>query len=283
MEPRRRRETRARAAVGGSTVEIDRVAAFGGVVAVARRDKSVVLYEHKTFAKTASLTLPFDLLGWGADIYPLADRVTACAINTPGGKLESFCFANNGATRVHGKSPSPGSVTSVSERYALSSNIIFGPRTSAIVRLADGVAFPIADQVSAVVERPDGVLEGFLVVKPELRLLESSGVARWKVPATKHWGESAAALARDGRLYVDVYSTASSGSGLEAYDLATGAHLWTADVEQLPIAHSEYMNEVRLRFFGDRVILEGDESSVVTTQAFALADGKRLWAISHYR
>jgi outer membrane protein assembly factor BamB len=269
--------------IRGSTVGIDRVEAFGGVVAVARRDKTVELYDQHTLSKTASLTLSNALAGWGAGIFPLADRATACAIVSTG-KLEITCFAANGAARTSATATAGGSIVDVSERYALYGNIFFGPRTSTIVRLSDGKAFSVADQVSAFVERADGSLEGFVVAAPELRMLETTGAVRWKATKPKHWGESASAIARDGKLYVDVYSSASSGSSLDAYDLTTGAHLWTADVEQLPIAHSEYFNDVKLSFLGpDRILLRGDESSVVTTQAFNLTDGKRAWAISHHR
>ena len=58
--------------------------------------------------------------------------------------------------------------------------------------------------------------------------------------------------------------------------------MWKGDVEQLPIGHSEYFNDVKLSFFGDRVLLRGDESALHTTQLFEPDTGKRVFAWSKY-
>ncbi|MBL8718767.1 MAG: hypothetical protein JNL79_22485 [Myxococcales bacterium] len=103
---------------------------------------------------------------------------------------------------------------------------------------------------------------------------------RWKRPPVDPHHESASAVVRDGRLILDVYPAISSGSLLVALDQKTGATLWKGDVERLSIGHSEYWNEVRLRFDGRFVWLRGDEASTRTFQAFDDTTGNRVLTLS---
>lgn len=267
---------------------VGHVAGLGASFAVSD-NKTVVIVDPVTGAKTSTVALPFDLAGWRAGVQPLADGATACAINVDAAGLQVLCFASNGAARARvtvdlrilGGPPSSFHIVSRDERYVLYAEIHFGStRRAAAVRLADGAVFKVEDKVAAVVQREDGTIEGLLVVDPELRLLETNGTVRWRAPSSKFSRDVAFALARGGRLFASIYSDISSGSQLVAHDLKTGALLWTGDVERLPIGHSEYFNDVRLSFVRDRLLLRGDEAALYTTQLFELDTGKRAFAFS---
>jgi hypothetical protein len=239
---------------------------------------------------TKLATLPFKTLGWMATLRAVGKN--ACAIAAPSTALEIACIDPAGATstrvtldlRKSGDPATSYTIRASGDRHVLYGTGPFfskGIRRSAVVRLSDGaVVARLEDEAATFVERTDGSLDGVLVVLPELRLYEPSGALRWKAPAIHAHDECAAAVAHERRLFVDVYPSISSGSTLIALDDQTGATLWRGDVEALPIAHSEYFNEVRLSTFDGRVILRGDESSVLTYQLFDELTGKRALALS---
>jgi outer membrane protein assembly factor BamB len=137
--------------------------------------------------------------------------------------------------------------------------------------------------VAAIVEREDGSIDGLLVVDPELRLLDMAGAVRWTAKRSVGHHESASAITREKTVFIATFPEFSSGSDLSAYDVATGARVWKGVVERLSIGHSEYFNEVRLSIVDNRLVLRGDESAIVTTQVFDLANGNRQFASSHHR
>ncbi len=248
------------------------------------RLKSVLTVDESLAVTTT--VLPFEVLGYRAALYPLRDRQTVCAMQADVA-LNVACL---GGKTFHVDLRAPSAPTSsafniiaVDDQYALygTQHRGGGLRRVAIVRLADAMVIRLEDQVAAVALRPDGAIEGLLVVDPELRLLDLKGHVRWSAKAPER-RENAFAVARDGRLFVALYSEFSTGSTLYAYDLQNGTLLWTGDVERLSIGHSEYRNEVSLSFHRDRVVLAGDESGLTTTQVFSAATGKRVFAFSHY-
>jgi hypothetical protein len=280
----------------------ERVFAFGGHVShlVARGDDLLFLEGEDRLQRIDSAgrlapvtTLPFKVFGWGSALRVLEDRKTTCAIAEPAGVLEVACFDRDGAMSsrrtldLRAPSDPKGTsftIRSVDDRYALFAAgpfFLTGARRAAVVRLSDGaIIAKVEDAAAAIVERDDGSVSGLLVVQPELRMLEIDGTLRWKAPSPSPHDEAASALARGGRVFVDVYPPISSGSTLVALDEKTGATAWKADVQMLPIAHSEYFNEARLSFFERRIALRGDESSVWTYQLFDEIDGKRALAES---
>lgn len=242
---------------------------------------------------TATLfaTLPFKVFGWHSALQVLPDGRSVCAISAPSSALEIACFDGDGAPTVrktvdlHEPSDPKGmsfTIRSVDERYVLYGVGPFFLPTATMravaVRLSDGaVVAKVPENIAAIAEREDGSIEGLVAVQPDLRFIEIGGKTRWKVPSPAPHDEGASAIARGGKLFVDIYPPISSGSALLALDLGTGATLWHGDVHMLPIAHSEYFNEVRLSFAAGRVVLRGDESSVQTFQLFDEATGKRAF------
>ncbi len=276
------------------------VAVPGGVSHPAARASDFVLVEgtkllrriDPTAGTLAPLaTLPFDLVGFRSKLQP-REPTTVCAV-TADLALEIACLDAAGAvvTRATVDLHRPGdpkgasfALRTVDERYVLygTGPLFAGPvRRAAVVRLLDGVTVASAeDEVAAPAIREDGSLAGLVVVLPEVRFLDPSGTLRWRRPSVNKHDESASAVVRDGRLILDVYPAISSGSALIALDEKTGATLWTGDVERLPIGHSEYWNEVRLRFDGRFVWLRGDEAATRTFQAFDDATGQRALSVS---
>ncbi|MBI3156654.1 MAG: hypothetical protein HYZ20_14775 [Burkholderiales bacterium] len=242
-------------------------------------------------ARKASVvaTLPFPVMGWRSALRFSPDGRTVCAYASAA-TLEIACFGEHPVrSTIDLRAPGDPKGVSFAIRASDERFVVFGTgpffhsgvRRGAIVRLSDGaVVTRVEDELAAAVVRDDGSLEGALVATPELRMYEPSGALRFKVPSPAPHDESASAIARGGRLYLDVYPSISSGSALVALDAKTGATAWRADVEMLPIGHSEYFNEVRLSFDGDRLSLSGEESSLTTFQMFALADGTRALAVS---
>jgi hypothetical protein len=263
------------------------------------RDRDVLVVEDgdrvqrvDLAAGTATLfaKLPFKVFGWQSRLTLLPDRLGVCAISEPSGALEIACFDGNGAPTSRRtldlRDPSDPKGTSFSIRSADARYVLYGVgpffvgpvARAAVVRLADGaIVAKVPENVAAIVEREDGTIEGLLGVQPELRLFEIGGKLRWKAPSPVPHDEGASALARAGRLFVDVYPPISSGSALLALDLASGKTLWHGDVHMLPIAHSEYFNEVRISFAAGRLVLRGDEASVQTFQLFEEESGKRVF------
>ncbi|MBK7400588.1 MAG: PQQ-binding-like beta-propeller repeat protein [Myxococcales bacterium] len=272
----------------------------GGVGHPAARTTDFVLVEGAKLLRrvdptagtvTPLATLPFDLVGFRSTLRR-RESTTVCAV-TADLALEVACLDAAGAvvTRstvdLHRAGDPKGvsfALRAVDERYVLygTGPLHVGPvRRAAVVRLLDGVTVATAeDEVAAAALREDGSLAGLVVVLPEVRFLDATGALRWKRPPLDPYHESASAVVRDGRLFLDVYPAISSGSLLVALDQKTGATLWKGDVERLPIGHSEYWNEVRLRFDGRFVWLRGDEASMRTFQAFDDTTGNRVLSVS---
>jgi hypothetical protein len=99
---------------------------------------------------------------------------------------------------------------------------------------------------------------------------------RWRVDGLHTGDESAAVLVSDGQLVVASFHFASSGSRLFALDLASGTPRWLAEVVQMNVPHSEYMNDVTLERDGDVIVMRGYEAGGGYEQRFDWRTGQRL-------
>jgi hypothetical protein len=266
-------------------------AAANDLVFVAREDRALEIIDPSSGVRIGAATLPFDPIGFRSGLQKLADGRTVCAIAADSA-LQVACFDEKGTSTARvtvglSKPPLPAGtvfgIVSFDERYVLY-GAHSGVRRSAVVRLADGsVIATVAERASAIVEREDGSIAGLLVLEPALRLLDLAGKVIWTTKSISIHHDGAAAVARGDTVFIDMFPQFSSGSALEARNLTTGALVWKGVVEQLPIGHSEYFNEVRISFAGDRLLLRGDESAIITTQLFDPYTGERLFAASHHR
>lgn len=144
--------------------------------------------------------------------------------------------------------------------------------THAVVRVFEQFAFGL-------VEDRDGALVGVIEFQGgQLSLIEAAGGRRrWRVPAPAAVrSESFSTLVDGGRLILANHHRYATGASLVALDLRTGALLWSADVEQMNVAHSEYFNDVALELRGGTVVMRGYEAAGCYLQTFDAASGRRL-------
>jgi hypothetical protein len=159
-----------------------------------------------------------------------------------------------------------------------------GVRRAAVVRLTDGKEVArVEEQLAGVVTRPDGTLEGLVVLEPELMLLEPTGKLRFRDPKQTYIGNLATCVLRDETIVIGAYAPVSAGSSLFAVDRKTGKLLWTGEVDLPPIAHSAYLNKTTVSLFVDTVVLRLDESMIAGLQLFDVKDGKRLLSVTQRR
>jgi hypothetical protein len=168
-----------------------------------------------------------------------------------------------------------------SEHFLLFTSRLSERSRRSVVLDADGQpAAELAAEVAAIVESPDGGLDGLLAIdreRHELLFFERAGRLRWRSPRDERIWTDSATVARDGdRLYVALFHRNATGSMLIAVDARSGARLWTADVEQLMVSHSKYFNDVVVERRGAELILRGTESGGCYLQRFDAATGRRL-------
>jgi hypothetical protein len=105
-----------------------------------------------------------------------------------------------------------------------------------------------------------------------------SGATRWTVAprAGRALGEAASTVLAGDLLILAHFHRHSTGAGLFAFDVRTGATRWIGDPEQVGASHSEYFNDVAIERRGDTIVMRGWEASGCYVQTFDLATGKRL-------
>ncbi len=153
---------------------------------------------------------------------------------------------------------------------------------AAVFRVVDGVELVrVEDEIVAVVEREQGELDGFVALVGDLHYLLPSGKVAWTFKGRV--SDSASALVRKGRLFVASFHRSASGAALDAFDVGSGKHLWSGEVEQLPIAHSIYLNDVMLTYRADALVMRGEEAALSYLQMFDPDNGKRLFSDNRMR
>ncbi len=153
--------------------------------------------------------------------------------------------------------------------------VLAGDGAAVAVDLASG-AQQTLDDFTAVVRDAGGRAAGFLSgAVPALAYHDGAGAPRPLTDVASDPDVVSAARADAGRLYVPRYRFMSVGAGLQAFDRATGALVWSADVEMWPVDHSKYFNRIELELRGDHVLLWGHESSNDYLQVFDARTGKR--------
>ena len=77
-------------------------------------------------------------------------------------------------------------------------------------------------------------------------------------------------------LYIANYHEISTGSSLHCFNLETEKVEWHADVLQLSVDHSKYLNKVTLSMYENKLIMEGNEMGGNYVQFFDTKTGERL-------
>src|SRR5262249_30909013 len=137
---------------------------------------------------------------------------------------------------------------------------------------------------SAIVEDAQHDLIGVLVlddISPNMdrvKLIPAASQPGWIAVTDKLRGSSATTLLVGNTLVVASFHRYATGARLFALDIRSGAQLWTADVVQMMVGHSEYMNDVGLTATENHVEMRGFESAGCYLQIFELATGKRVFS-----
>lgn len=165
----------------------------------------------------------------------------------------------------------------------------FGPPKPALLAELPASGAPptkvleVVEHALAPAVREDGGLEGLVVRRGKtLALLDDKGATKWTAKVAP-FGEAGRAVVVGDTLVLAVHSPIASGCALLGLHRTTGAVLYQADVLELPIAHSAYLNDVDLEIRGKLVRLSGREAGIRYEQLFDAATGKRLFAEARLR
>jgi len=90
-------------------------------------------------------------------------------------------------------------------------------------------------------------------------------------------GDKMHIIVDENKLIVAAFSPIASGCDLVCINLQTGKEIWHADVQQLMVEHSKYLNEVYLDKIGNRIVLVGKEMGGSYVQVFDIETGKSLF------
>jgi outer membrane protein assembly factor BamB len=151
--------------------------------------------------------------------------------------------------------------------------------SSEILRPSDGTTLLHSSVRLAAALTTGGVLDGALSGEPAVTLYDAKGAPKWTWTGPPFHRDALRAVRNGSNLVIALYSPIATGTQLVALDAASGSLTWQGNVDQLPIAHSKYSNEVELRDRGTSVVLVGRESSQDYAQTFDAATGKRLASI----
>jgi hypothetical protein len=134
----------------------------------------------------------------------------------------------------------------------------------------------------AMTELPDGTLDGVLVLAPDERTIAWSGAdgkERWHAKNEPYSGDGAEVLVDGDRLIVLLYQQISCGTSLLAFDRATGAIVWKADVDQIMVGHSKYLHSASIALRGRNVVLTDLQSGGCSLQLFDRVTGARRLSV----
>jgi outer membrane protein assembly factor BamB len=111
---------------------------------------------------------------------------------------------------------------------------------------------------------------------PEPRVTRTAPTG-WSTAVPHQPSLEAAMVADENRIYVALYSGASTGCRVVALDAHTGAIVWHTELIGLgSVGHSKYANRVQIWLGANRLTVHGNESAGRYTEIFDPANGSRL-------
>lgn len=265
------------------------VLGVGRHVIVVRHGSLVESIEERTGRVAASLTLPIFAFP------PLSlDGGGFCAASpAPGSTLFAGCWSETLTPRWSRTITvaKPGDPSFTAWPRKLAGGFLVGGtdrvakvKRAVVVRLSDGVELTRVDEdIAAVVAKNRTTLDGLVSTDSSVRYLAPNGTLRFVAKFTRA-EDGADALLDGDRLIVAVHPRGSVGSEIRAFDRVTGDVLWSAEPSLPPIAHSAYVNEVRLSLRSGVIVVHGEEAAVDyvlllerETGAVRLSDVVKVW------
>jgi hypothetical protein len=165
-----------------------------------------------------------------------------------------------------------------SSQIVFSSNIYFTEKLQTVVLSMEDFSTKVYGKASCgvILDEEESILAGFISEegKNNYNINLKSGK---EISFTLQYGESYfETLLHGNLLFFSNYHPIASGATLYCYDLIEEKLVWTGDVKQPMVSHSEYYNKVTLSMYMDKIIMEGNEASCNYLQIFDAKTGKRL-------
>lgn len=155
---------------------------------------------------------------------------------------------------------------------------------SEVLRPSDGASLLHLTNVRiAAALTTSGALDGALSAEPDVVLYDAKGAVKWTWHPTGFHDEALRAVRVGPNIALAMYNPIATGTQLVAVDAASGTLAWTANVDQLSIAHSKYSNQVDLRMTSAGLLLLGHESMQDFAQRFDPATGVRAASVLRKR
>jgi PQQ-like domain len=154
------------------------------------------------------------------------------------------------------------------DRFALN-----GDDEAVIVELPSGKQRRVVGAIRQPARRRDGSPAGFLISGAAALVYQD--LQDNTVPLSPLLDGLTPVWVDSERLIAGSFNFMTTGAALSSFDVHTGAPIWTADVQDWPVAHSKYFNDIKVELRGSHVLLWGHESSNDYLQVFDLATGKR--------
>lgn len=266
----------------GAATAVSSITALAGRVLVLHADKSLEsLDESGVVAGTTTVPAIPDRAFFGSGLVPVG--AVACGAQRSNAATLTFCVDASPKVVWQRSVAVPGGLLAQAEDGALvvASDTWTKAIASEVVRPRDGATLLHVPSVRlGAALTTGGVLDGALSVGPDVVLYDASGGVKW----TWHQPASGLRAVRIGpSIAIALYNPIATGTELVALDAISGTLAWTASVDQLPIAHSKYSNEVDLRLTPSGLLLLGHESSQDYAQRFDPATGVRAASVLRKR
>jgi outer membrane protein assembly factor BamB len=244
----------------------------------------VRIHDAKTGAIVGSVTPPFVPDRGTLVLDPAGDGI--CMSGQDGTDYGAGCWDAHGTkrwtTKVALPKP-PSKPVRYWDRRIARAHFVYGGdygsvHGTAIVRMKDGaVVATLTDDVAALVETDDGMLDSVVTYAPDRGLLDATGTRLWTTPES--FEVQGAARRVGDRILVVTHDSMTEGSTLLVFDRASGKVLWKQRIMPILVSHSAYWNDVELRMRGaDEVVVHGIESAGDYLKTFAIDDGRETFS-----
>ena len=269
----------------GAPGTVASVVALGGRVLVLHRDNKLDGFDDAgTLLGSAVVPVPPDG-GYLRTVLAPAGAF-ACGARRSDAATDAFCVDATPRVVWRKTLPVPGGMIRQADAGAIviASDTWAKTIASEVVRPNDGSSLlHLANVRLAAALTTAGVLDGALSAEPDVVLYDAKGAVKWSWHPGGFHDEALRAVRVGPNIALALYNPIATGTRLVALDATSGALAWTASVDQLPIAHSKYSNQVEMRTTSLGLLLLGHESMQDFAQRFDPATGVRAASVLRKR